>query len=366
MAKKIRYAVVGLGHFAQVAILPAFERTRRAELVALFSDDPDKLKKLKRKYKVEHALGYDAYDELLASGAVDAVYIALPNSLHREYTERAATAGVHVLCEKPMAPTVADCEAMIAACEASSVKLMIAYRLHFERANLSAVELAQGGKLGDLRYFSSTFSYQVQEGNIRTRKDVAGGPLLDIGVYCINAARYLFRDEPIEVTAFGASANDPRFREVDEQVSAILRFPRERLAQFTVSFGAADASAYEIVGTEGSLRMDPAYEYVGELQYSLKVKGKAGKKTFGKRDQIAPEIDAFSECILEDRVPEPSGVEGLADVRVVEAIQRSAQIGSAVALGGFEKRRRPTLEQEERRPAHDEPPTVNVEAPTRE
>src|SRR5689334_7091572 len=153
-AKKIRYAVVGLGHIAQVAVLPAFAHAENSELAALVSDDPEKRAKLGRKYKVK-AFSYAEYDDCLRSGRVDAVYIALPNHLHREYSERAARAGVHVLCEKPMAVTARDCEAMIRAARKNRVKLMIAYRLHFERANLEAAKIARSGRLGELRFFSS-------------------------------------------------------------------------------------------------------------------------------------------------------------------------------------------------------------------
>src|SRR5262249_37099296 len=158
----------------------------------------------------------------------------------------AAAAGVHVICEKPMAVTSVECERMIEACDEARVKLMIAYRLHFEAANLAAVELLSSGELGEPRYFSSVFSQQVAPGNTRTTASHGGAPLLDVGIYCINAARYLFRAEPTDVVAAAATrAGDGRFRDVEEQVAALLRFPGERLASFTCSFGAAEANAYD-------------------------------------------------------------------------------------------------------------------------
>jgi predicted dehydrogenase len=362
-AKKVRYAVVGLGHFAQKAVLPAFASTKNSELVALVSDDDAKRKKLARKYRVAETLDYDRLDTFLAGGGADAVYVAVPNSLHRTFTERAARAGAHVLCEKPMAVTVEDCEAMIRVCDQAGVKLMIAYRLHFEEANLRAIELAQSGRLGALKLFDSVFTMQVAADNIRTKGEMGGGPLLDIGVYCINAARAIFRDEPIEVSAFAARSSDRRFRDVDESVNAILRFPRERLASFSVSFGAAGVSTYRVVGSDGNVWLEPAYAYVGKIKQTLTIKGKTREKSFAERDQIAGEIGYFSECVLEDRQPEPSGTEGLADVRVIEAIERSIATGAPVALGGFEKARRPSIDQERREPAHDNPETFHVEAP---
>jgi predicted dehydrogenase len=363
--RKIRYAVVGQGYISQVAVLPAFAHaTKNSELAALVSDDPLKLRKLSKKYDVPYIYSYDEYDACLSDGEIDAVYIALPNSMHREYTERAARAGVHILCEKPMAVTEDDCEAMIRAASASEVKLMIAYRLHFEAANLKAVQMVRSGKLGEPRIFNSVFSMQVEKDNIRLKKDLGGGPLYDIGIYCINAARYLFQDEPVEVCAFNANNGEARFQEVDEMTSAILRFPKERLAILICSFGAADVSAYEVVGTKGRLRVDPAYELAGELKHELIREGKSRKQIFAQRDQFAPELLYFSECILNDKDPEPSGAEGLADVRVIRALYRSATTGQPVKLGDFEKRHRPGPEQEIRRPPVKESALVHATSPS--
>jgi len=164
---KVRYAVVGLGWIAQESVLPAFNNaTKNSELVALVTDDPEKARKLSKEYDVA-TVAYDGYDELLRSGSIDAVYIALPNNLHADFTIRAARAGIHVLCEKPMAPSVEECESMTHACEEHGVKLMIAYRLHFEPGNLKAIERIAGGELGEPRFFSSVFGQQVPEGNIR-------------------------------------------------------------------------------------------------------------------------------------------------------------------------------------------------------
>jgi predicted dehydrogenase len=364
--RKIRYGIVGLGHIAQVAVLPAFAHAGNSELAALVSDDPEKLEKLGRRYKVKARFSYDQFDECLRNGVVDAVYIALPNHLHRSYAERAARAGVHVLCEKPMAVTEEDCLSMIQAAEEHGVKLMVAYRLHFEEANLKAIDLVQSGKLGDARLFDSVFTMQVKEGDIRlSPRELGGGTLYDIGIYCINAVRNLFGAEPMEVVAFSSNNGDPRFRQCEEMTSAILRFPgRERLANFTCSFGAADVSSYRVVGTEGELLMDPAYEYAGELVQRVTIQGKSRERTFAKRDQFAPELIAFSECILTGAAPEPSGWEGLADVRVIRALYRSADTGQPVMLEPFEKDQRPSLDQEISRPPVRKPELVNTEAPS--
>src|SRR5213082_2437295 len=232
MKPKIRYAVVGLGHIAQTAVLPAFAHAENSELGALVTGTREKDRELSDHYGVT-AYHYDDLERAFEKEQIDAAYIATPNSLHREHTERAAQAGVHVLCEKPMATTQDDCEAMMRAAMQNNVKLMIAYRLHFNDANLHAVKIAKSGDLGELRYFGSLFGLQVKEGNIRTRKELGGGTLFDIGIYCINAARYLFRDEPIEVVGLAANNGEKRFTQIEEMTGAILRFSRERLAIFT-------------------------------------------------------------------------------------------------------------------------------------
>ncbi|HVU49067.1 MAG TPA: Gfo/Idh/MocA family oxidoreductase [Polyangia bacterium] len=354
--------MVGQGHFAQAAVLPAFASARGCELKAIFSDDRTKLAALKRKYGVAAALAYDQYDDYLAAGEVDAVYITLPNDLHRDYATRAAKAGVHVLCEKPMGRDAADAEAMIAACDERGVKLMVAYRLHFEAATLEAIDRVRRGQLGRPRFFSSTFALQVKKGNIRTKEERAGGPLLDLGIYCVNAARSLFGAEPIEVSAMSATIEgDARFAEVDEQVCAILRFPDERVAQFVCSFGAYDHSHLTVVGDKGRLQLEPAYEYATGLTLEMEAKGKRPRRrAFPKVDQIAAEVEAFAKCIREGAEPEPSGEEGLADMRVLDAIRRSIERGATEPVAAVERRARPSKRQGVKRPPHGMPPLVHT------
>lgn len=364
--RRVRYAVVGLGHIAQIAILPAFRSAANSELFALVSGDSGKLEKLGRKYALEHLYSYEDYSRALSN--VDAVYLALPNHLHREYAVRAAAAGVHVLCEKPMAVTAEDCQAMIDAADQNHAKLMIAYRLHFEAGNLEAIRLANSGKLGDLRVFSSEFSQQVADDNVRVSESVSrgGGPVYDMGVYCINAARYLFASEPTEVLAVTGNGGDQRFQHVEEMTSVVLCFPRERLATFTCSFGAADIGRYALIGTKGWLRAEPAYEYAMAIKHQVTVGEKTKTSTFPKRDQFAAQLVYFSDCVLKDKEPEPSGLEGLADVRIVEAIYESARTKRAIHLPELLTWKRPSLNQEIHRPAHGKPRIVHAKPPSRD
>lgn len=347
-------------------MLPAFAHAENSTLRAIFSSDPEKLREIGDRHHVPIRASYEEFDEICRSGGIDAVYIALPNHLHRDYTERAARAGVHVLCEKPMAASTSDCEAMIEACREADVKLMIAYRLHFERANLEAMQITRDGTLGEPRFFTSEFSQDVRPGDVRLEKEKGGGTLWDIGIYCINAARYLFADEPVEVSATVASRKDVRFKEVEEMAAVTMRFPGERLATFVCSFGGATVMSYRVIGTKGEIHVEPAYPYGTAIAYELNVGGEKRKERYPKRDQFAAQLIYFSNCILENEEPQPSGIEGLVDVKIIEALYESAASGRPVALGLPHPRSRPSIEQEISRPAVRKPPEpVNTESPAR-
>ncbi len=358
--KKVRYAVVGAGNIAQVAVLPAFAQAgENSELVALISGDVEKREELGERYSIEVLGDYDDLESVLETARVDAVYICTPNTEHRDLAVRAAECGVHVLCEKPLATSVEDCEAMGEACERNGVCLMVAYRLHFEAANLKALEIAHSGKLGTPRLFSSFFSHVVRPGDIRNDPEVGGGASYDLGVYCINAARHLFAAEPIEVSAQVVEKNG-----VDDTTTVLLRFPNDRLAHFCVSNSVAGVSSYRIAGDHGDLRLEPAFEYAeGNTQY-LTIDEKTQKKSFPKSDQFAPQLVYFSTCILDGKAPEPSAEEGICDIRVVEAILSSARTGKAVKLPPYQRRERPGPEQQILKPPISKPETVNAPGPS--
>jgi predicted dehydrogenase len=364
--RKIRYAVVGLGWIAQETVLPAFRNTPNSELVALVTGDGRKARELAGRYGVPQTHSYDEYNRLLESGDIDAVYIATPNSLHKEFSVAAAEAGIHVLCEKPMAASSAECRQMIRAAQNGGVKLMIAYRLHFEPANLRAVSVITSGRIGEPRIFTSVFSQQVEDGNVRLRRDLAGGPLMDMGVYAINAARYAFRAEPVEVSAFGGNNGDARFRDVHESASVLLRFPGDKLASFTCSFGAAAIDQWHVVGTKGWLQLAPGFEYHKELKLKTQVDGEESEERFGKHDQFGGEILYFSQCIQQNREPEPSGPEGLADIRIVEAAIESMRTGASVRLSEFDVHARPDAQLKQELPPVAPEVIVGASSPSRE
>ncbi|GKS57969.1 hypothetical protein YTPLAS18_14960 [Nitrospira sp.] len=308
---------------------------------------------------------YDQYDELLASGTIDAVYLTLPNHLHRSYVERALRTGVHVLCEKPLGLTEVDCRSMARAADRSRAKLMVAYRLHFNEANLRMIELARSGRLGHVRIFHSLFTQNVRVGDTRLQANIGGGPLLDIGVYCINAARYLFQAEPTEVFAAASRTKDPRFREVAEMHAVTMRFSGDRLATFVSSFGAADRAEYDLVGTKGTARLESAYAYEHGMRAWVTKDGRTETTRYPPRDQFGPQLLYFSDCILHDRVPEPSALEGTLDVAIIDALQRSASKGRVVPIRYHDTPpRRPALSQLYRCPAVTPPLLVDSTAPT--
>lgn len=358
--RQIRYAVVGAGHIAQVAVLPAFAHAEEnSRLVALISGDPDKRAALGQRYDLELEGDYGQFESVLERGDIDAVYIATPNSKHKDFALRAAAVGVHVLCEKPLAPSSEDCKDIIDACEANEVKLMVGYRLHFEPANMEAVDVVRSGRIGEARLFDSFFTHVVRPNDVRRDPTLAGGACYDLGVYCINAARTIFDAEPTSVFAHAIQKNG-----TDDLTLAILRFPRDRMAQFCVGNSISSVSSFRVGGTDGDLRVEPAYDYVDELVHHLTIEGKTEKRRFPRGDQFAPEIRYFSDCILNDDEPEPSGEEGYCDIRVVEAVLESARIHRAVPLEPYLRRRRPTLSQVQHIRPVRKPPLVEAQSPS--
>ena len=360
---KVRYAVVGLGYIAQAAVLPSFAHARRnSSLHAIVSGSTEKLNELGDKYRIPVRASYDEYERCLQE--VDAVYIATPNSEHADYAVRAAKAGKHVLCEKPLAVTQEECHRMIKAARQNDVKIMTAYRLHFEPLFLEVLDIVRSGKIGEPRFFSSSnFSMHAKPGGIRTQRELGGGTLYDLGIYCINTARLMFGAEPTEVFASsidGARSNMP---EIDEMTSGVMRFDGDRLATFTTSFNANGVSDFRVVGTEGNIHAEPAYEYAEALGYTLTVGDNERKKKGRRRDQFAAEISYFSDCIMNGKDPEPSAEEGCWDVRVVSALYQSAETGKPVKLQHFGPEDPPMRTQGQNFPPVREPELVAVEKP---
>lgn len=347
----IRYAVVGAGWITQEAFLPGVAQSGNSLVEAIVSGNARKSAELARMYDIPLVVQYDEYDKLLQSDRIDAVYVALPNSLHADYAIRAARAGKHVIVEKPLANTVAEAEAMIAAAKEGGVYLMTAYRLHNEPGTLAVLDRIRAGEIGKPLVFQSVFSFQAQPDNHRLVAEHWGGPLQDVGVYCINAARHIFSEEPIEATAVShRPSDDGRFQEVDATVAATLSFPSGGIAQFVASFGIASVDEYRVIGSTGNLELGPGFRHDTPTTLRLRRNGESIKIMFPQVDHLGGHMAYFSDCIMSRTPPEPDGEEGLADMRVLFAVEEAARTGRPVAISSSARTRHPTKDMERRRP----------------
>jgi len=249
--KKVRYAVVGLGDIAQASMMPGIAHTGNSVLVALVTGDPQKAKEVGDQYGIaeEHTYKYEQFGELIASGTIDAIYLATPNWRHAEFAIPALKAGIHVLCEKPLEVSAQKAAAILDVERHSSAKLMVAYRLHFEPATLDAIRRIRAGELGDLVAFTSCFMQKLDPANHRAKNGIEAGPLFDMGPYPINATRYLFGAEPTEVVAAVATRQAGSGIDIDDTFAVTLRFPGDKLAQFTVSYVTNNVNSLIIAGT---------------------------------------------------------------------------------------------------------------------
>jgi predicted dehydrogenase len=362
-SRKVRYAVVGAGWIAQAQFMPGVKHTGNSELAALVTGHEEKAEKLGEKYGIANTYSYDDYNAMLASGDVDAVYLALPNFAHVDFAVRTLDAGIHLLLEKPMAVSVAQCERILAASERTGAKLMIAYRLHHDPGLLEALRAVRAGEIGTIRMFTSTFSQQIAPSNHRAKHGFWAGPVPDMGPYPINTVRTLFGAEPIEVFATGVRTDPTRFN-FDDTVAVTLKFPAERVAAFTLTYNGGDVDDFRIVGSKGDLFSKPAFQVGLAIEHTKTIANKNHSQTFKKTDQFGGELKYFSECILNDCIPEAGGEEGLLDVRVIAAIEQALQTGKPQILEPYHRSQRPVPSQVEALPPHGEPELVGAHKPS--
>jgi predicted dehydrogenase len=334
--KKLGYALVGLGSLSEHQIAPALaEKTKLCKLTGLVSGHPDKAKAWAKKYGVPEANIYDYqnYDRIKDNPDIDVVYVVLPNSMHAEYTIRAAKAGKHVLCEKPMAISVEECDAMIAACKAASRKLAIGYRLHFEPNNLEMMRLAREKVLGKVKLIEAATGFRIGDPK-QWRLDKAlsgGGSLLDIGIYSLQAARYIAGEEPVRVSAQWSITDPVKFKPgVDESVLFTLEFPSGILANCASSY-ATYLNRYRASAEEGWFEVDPAQHYTG-IKGRMNRRGSKKEFDFPPVDHFAAEMDDFADCILNDKPTRVPGEEGRRDQHIMAAIYEAARSGKTVKL----------------------------------
>lgn len=339
--QRIGFAIVGLGRLSLDQILPAFGKSKYCKAVALVSGERNKAVKVAAQYGIKQSSIYDytTYDQLAANPEVQVIYIVLPNAQHAEFTLRGAKAGKHILCEKPMATSARDCQRMIDACNAAKVKLMIAYRSQYEPMDLALVKMIRSGKLGKLKQFiSSNTQNQGDPTQWRLKKALAGGGCMpDVGVYCLNASRFLSDEEPYEIMASTYQPKeDPRFLEVEASCQVIAKFPSGFTATFNSSYDAHKSQFFRLEGTEAWAELNPAYAYSGiKLRFNkLDEDGKnhTVEPDIEAKDQFAAEMDHMALCVKNDTRPHTPGEEGLQDQRITDAIYESARTGRAVKL----------------------------------
>jgi predicted dehydrogenase len=334
--KKLGWAVVGLGNLAINQILPAFARCEKSRVTALVSGHPDKAGKLALRYGVspKSIYTYQNYDSLKDNPEVDVVYVVLPNSMHAEYTIRAHKAGKHVLSEKPMANTPADCQAMIDAARQANRKLMVAYRCRYEPFNQEMIRMARERELGPVKVILADHGFSIGDpAQWRLKKEMAGGgSLMDIGIYSLQAARYVTGEEPVELDAMSyTTPGDERFKEVEETIDFQLRFPSGVLANCTSSYGYSGQNRYRVVTTNGWFELEPATSYSG-LRMFVHKGNSTEERTLPVRDHFALEMDHMSECVIDGKDPLTPGEEGLRDIKIMMAIYEAAKSGRTIRL----------------------------------
>lgn len=333
--KKIGYAAVGLGTISDI-FMKAVANSSTTKITALVSGHPEKAARYAEQYGVpkDSIYNYENFDRIRENKNIDATYIGLPNSMHKEYTIRSAQAGKHVLCEKPMAISSAECREMIDACRKANVKLMIGYRVHYDPTHLEAIRIINAGKLGQIQSFEGGFGGNFAPNQWRlTRALGGGGSLMDMGIYPLNAIRFYTGEEPGQVAAFVSTRDrgSGRFTEVEQNISWTMKFPSGILANCSSSYGANGGSFLHVHGTQGMLALTPAFNYQGiylrgyytdsATNHSTEIDSPGtGRHPF----QFQIEAEHLAECILENKEPKTSGEEGLRDLEAIEKIYASA------------------------------------------
>lgn len=329
--KSLGFALVGLGNLSTKQIGPGFLKTKHCHLAGIVTGTPEKERAWGTQYKLDgnHIYNYQNFDKIIGDDSVDVVYVVLPNSMHEEFTIRAAKAGKHVLCEKPMANSSAECQRMIDACQAASRQLAIGYRCQFEPHHLQCTEILRKNELGSVKSIEAGFGFAIDDPKQwRLRGPLAGGgALMDVGIYAIQACRYLTGEEPVSVTAQETKTDAVKFAEVDESIVWAMNFPSGVVAHCSTTYSQNGLNHVNVKTERGFVKLGPAFSYEG-----IHAESSLGPIPMPLVDQFATEMDEFARSILENRPSKVSGAEGLRDLRIVEAIYRSVREGTTVSL----------------------------------
>lgn len=336
-SNNIGYAVIGLGAISQAAVLPAFAHSKHARLIALVTGDRDKGNQLAAQFDASRVFAYDEFEDCLESPDIDAVYVATPPGEHERYTVAAANVRKHVLCEKPLAATVDQARNMVGECRRNGVQLMTAYRKYFEPASVALKNLITSGELGRIDIIHSLFTEFRTFGDnspswFFSKALSGGGPLMDLGVYCVNTCRWLLNEDPVAASALSWARDPRRYKEVEEGVLFQLDFASGVKLQATSTYGAALSSFIHVHGEKGWAELAPAFAFEEERRISGKIGGRWFAETFEPIDEFAIELDYFATCILQGSTPEPNGEQGLRDMIIIQAIYEGARRGIRIPI----------------------------------
>jgi predicted dehydrogenase len=328
--KKLGVALVGLGYYAEFKLATALAETSNCYLAGAVTGTPAKVEKWKAKFNIpdKNFYNYQNFDKIADNKDIDIIYVVLPNGMHHEFVIRAAKAGKHVICEKPLANSVKECQEMIDACKKANVKFSVGYRLHFEPFTQEAMRVGQQKVFGKVKFVESSMGFKIGDPNQwRLKKSLAGGgAMMDVGVYAVQGARYSTGEEPISVTAQEYKTDPVKFKEVDETIFWQMEFPSGAVSNSVTSY-ASHTERLFISAETGWLELRPAFGY-GPL---------AGKTSQGPLDlphvnHQAKQLEDFAQCVLDNKESSVSGEEGLRDMKVVEAIYKSIATGKKVKI----------------------------------
>lgn len=331
--KKLGIALVGLGQYSSGQLAPALQETRHCYLAGIVTGTPLKADGWKKEFNIpeKNVYDYGNFEQIADNTDIDIIYIVLPNSMHAEYTIRAAQTGKHIICEKPMATSAKECRQMIDACKANGVKLSIGYRLHFEPHNKRVMELGQQQVFGPVQKIEAVHSFRMSDDPGRWRLDkglAGGGPLMDLGIYCVQAACYSTGQEPSAISAqFGALTRPDYFSKVEESINWQMEFPGGARAECSSSYNEEKTEFLSVEAANGWFRLEPSFAYSG-----IQGKTSEGPMDLPQVNQQARQMDAFADCILNDKPTSVPGEMGLRDVRILEAIYEAARTGKKVQL----------------------------------
>ena len=331
--RKLGFALVGLGNLSTGQLAPALQKTAICRLSAIVTGTPAKAEKWKAQYDIpeKNIYHYDTMGQMADNPDIDVVYVVTPNGLHAEHTIKAARAGKHVLCEKPMEVSTAKCQAMIDACQKAGRQLAIGYRCQFEPHHLECARLAREKVFGDLRFMEAGFGFAI--GNPTqwrlNRALSGGGPLMDVGIYALQASRFITGEEPVLVSAMEAKTDPVKFKDVEESITWQMKFPSGVLARCSTTYKFAGLNGFTVYADKGSFGMNPAFSYMGNRGFRSDGK----ELRFDAVNQFAVEMDNFAQCILNNQPTKVPGEEGLRDVRIMTAIYEAAGTGKSVTLG---------------------------------